>query len=192
MPQPKILVFAGSSRHDSHNKKLARLAARTAQQAGAEVTLLDLATLPMPLYDGDAETETGVPENGMKLKDLLKSHDGFIIASPEYNSSYSALLKNCIDWASRPIPGEPPLGAFTGKYAAIISASPGALGGLRGLYALRTLLSNIMVAVLPDQLAVSAAHEAFDEAGDLRDGKKQAQLTAICKRLVDTLSKLKG
>ena len=188
----RILVFAGASRRDSHNKTLARLAATLTEQAGAQVTLLDLATLPMPLYDGDGESQSGVPENAIKFKDLLKSHDGFLIASPEYNSSYSGLLKNCIDWASRPILGEPPLGAFAGKYAAIISASPGALGGLRGLISLRTLLSNIMVTVLPNQLAVGAAHEAFDENGNLRDPKKLAQLQTVCNRLVTTLTKLKS
>jgi NAD(P)H-dependent FMN reductase len=192
MSQPRILVFAGSARRDSYNKKLARLAAKVTQEAGAQVTLLDFADLPMPLYDGDFETQSGVPENAIKFKDLLKSHDGFIIASPENNSSYSALLKNVIDWASRPIPGEPPLGAFVGKFALLISASPGALGGLRGLISLRTLLSNIQVTVLPDQLAVSAAHEAFDDSGALRDPKKQATLAAVCKRLVDILSRLKS
>ena len=192
MTQPRILVFAGSARRDSHNKKLARLAAKLTEEAGAHVTFLDFADLPMPLYDGDTEAEFGIPDNGMKFKDLLKSHDGFIIASPEHNSSYSSLLKNAIDWASRPIPGEPPLGAFVGKFALLISASPGALGGLRGLITLRTLLSNIQVTVLPDQLAVSSAHDAFDDSGALRDPKKQAILAAACKRLADTLSRLKS
>ncbi len=192
MPQPvRILVFAGSLRSGSHNKKLAQVAASLARNAGADVTLLDLATLPMPFYDGDQETQEGVPENGMKFKDLLKAHDGIIIASPEYNSSYSGVLKNAIDWASRPVPGEPPLGAFVNKFAAIVSASPGALGGLRGLAALRILLENIQVTVLPNQLAVPAVQDAFDEAGNLRDPQKTAQLDRICKRLVQTLEKLK-
>ena len=106
---PKILAFAGSTRTESWNKKLIKIAAAGTRAAGAEVTELDLRDIPLPLYDGDLEHEQGLPPNGRKLKDLMLRHDGFLISSPEYNSSISGVLKNAIDWASRPVPGEKPL-----------------------------------------------------------------------------------
>jgi len=188
----RILAFAGSLRRDSYNKKLARVAAESARRAGAEVTLLDLRDHPLPIYDGDAEAESGVPEVAMQLKRIFHEHDGLLIASPEYNSGYSGVLKNTIDWVSRPVAGEAPLGAFTGKVAGLISASPGALGGLRGLFALRELLQNIQVMVLPELLAVSKAHEAFTAEGGLKETREQQQLERICTRLVQTLAKLRS
>src|SRR5262245_60812982 len=164
---PKILAFAGSTREGSFNKKLVRIAAAGARAAGAEVSTLDLRDLPLPLYDGDLEARDGLPENAKKLKELMVAHQGFLISSPEYNSSVTGVLKNAIDWASRPAPGEPSLVAFTGKAAALMSASPGALGGLRGLVHLRAILSNINVLVLPDQVAVPLAGEAFVDDGTL-------------------------
>src|SRR5688572_20474350 len=124
MPTPHVLAFAGSTRSESFNKQLVRLAAEDARAAGAEVTVIDLRDLPLPLFDEDLETENGLPENAKKLKALLREHDGFLIASPEYNSSISSVLKNAIDWASRPeSDDEPPLVAFRGKVAALMSAS---------------------------------------------------------------------
>jgi chromate reductase, NAD(P)H dehydrogenase (quinone) len=111
-----------------------------------------------------------MPENGTKLKKLFIDHDGLLVASPEYNSSVTAVLKNVIDWVSRPAPGEPPLVAFRGKVATLMSASPGALGGLRGLVHLRSILGNIGVIVLPDQVAVARAHEALRPDGSLAQG----------------------
>jgi NAD(P)H-dependent FMN reductase len=146
----------------------------------------------MPLYDGDLETEQGIPVNGMKLKALLLAHDGLLISAPEYNSSISGVLKNAIDWASRPIPNEQPLACFTGKVATLMSASPGALGGLRGLVTVRSLLSNISVIVLPDQVAVPKAHEAFGPEGKLKDPKQQASIEALGRDLASVLLKLKG
>ena len=122
------------------------------------MTLIDLRDFAMPLYDGDLEEREGLPANARVLKDLMLSHQGFLISSPEYNSSISAVLKNAIDWASRPVTGEAPLACFTGKAAAIMSASPGALGGLRGLVHLRSILGNINVLVLLDQVAVMSAY----------------------------------
>ena len=157
MTSPKILAFAGSTRSGSFNKKLIRLAADDARAAGAEVTLIDLRDFPMPLFDGDLEEKEGLPENAKKLKSLMRANDGFLISSPEYNSSVSGVLKNAIDWASREeTDDEPPLVCFRGKVAALLSASPGGLGGLRGLVILRSILGNIGVIVLPDQLAVSS------------------------------------
>src|ERR1700690_2177036 len=112
---PKILAFAGSTRKESFNKKLVKVAADAARAAGAEVTYLDLKDIPMPLYDGDLETEQGLPENAKKFKAMLLAHDGLLISAPEYNSSISGVLKNAIDWASRPAPGEAPLACFAGK-----------------------------------------------------------------------------
>lgn len=183
---PKILAFAGSTRIDSYNKKLVKIAAAGAKAAGAEVTYIDLRDLPLPLYDEDLEAQEGLPANARTFKDLMISHQGLLIASPEYNSSLTAVLKNAIDWASRPAPNEAPLAAFAGKVASIMSASPGALGGLRGLVHLRSILGNIKVLVLPDQVAVPKAYEAFNADGTLKDPKQQESI----ERLGDGLTKI--
>jgi chromate reductase len=188
---PKILAFAGSTRAGSYNKKLIKVAITGAEAAGAQVTYLDLRDLDLRLYDGDFEDSMGLPPGGRKLKDLLLSHDGIMISSPEYNSSISGVLKNAIDWASRPVPGERPLEAFDGKVAVLMSASPGALGGLRGLATLRSILGNIKVIVLPDQVAVSHAEQAFNEDGTLKDPKRQAQIEGLGRTLATFLAKLK-
>lgn len=190
MAKPKILAFAGSTRADSYNKKLVQVAARGAEVAGAEVTVIDLRDFPMPLYDGDLEDREGMPEFGQKFKDLLIAHQGLLIASPEYNSSISGVLKNAIDWASRPADNEPPLIAFRGKVASLMAASPGGLGGLRGLVTVRSILGNIGVIVLPDQVAVSKAHEAFKEGGGMNDAKQQASIEALGANVTAMLLKL--
>ena len=188
----KILAFAGSTRQDSFNKKVLAIAAEGARNAGAEVTIIDLRDFPMPLYDGDFEKEYGIPENGKKLMNLMIEHDGFLIASPEYNRSVSGVLKNAIDWASRPVKGIPSLKAFDGKVACLMSASDGSLGGLRGLFALRWILENIKVLVLPKQATVPKANEAFDENGKLKDEKLQATIENLGKSLTDIIRKLKS
>ena len=190
MSIPKILAFAGSTRTASYNKQLVRFAAEAARAAGAEVALLDLRDYPLPLDDGDLEDQQGLPENAKKLKAILREHDAFIIASPEYNSSITAVLKNTIDWVSRSeSDDEPALAAYRGKTAALLSASPGALGGLRGLVHLRAILGNIGVIVLPDQVAVPKAHEVFDAAGGLKDERSAGQVTRVAQGLVDFLRK---
>jgi NAD(P)H-dependent FMN reductase len=188
---PKVLAFAGSTRTDSYNKKLARLAALAARAAGAEETYLDLRELPLPLYDGDLEARDGLPANARALKDLLLAHDGFLIAAAEYNSSITGVLKNAIDWASRPVPGEPRLACFTDKVVGLLSASPGALGGLRGLVHVRAILGNINCLVVPDQLAIPRAHEAFGPDGTLKDPKQQQGVEKVAARVVGILKKLK-
>jgi chromate reductase, NAD(P)H dehydrogenase (quinone) len=188
---PKILAFAGSTRTDSYNKKLIKVAIRGAEAAGAEVTYLDLRDLALPLYDGDLEAEH-FPESALKLKEIMFAHDGLMISSPEYNSSISGVLKNAIDWASRPRPNEKPLQAFDGKVAALMSASPGALGGLRGLVTLRSVLGNIRVLVLPDQVAVSKADQAFNDDGTMKDAKQQASIEHLGSALAHTIAKLKA
>lgn len=173
--RPRILAFAGSTRRDSFNHRLVAEAARQAEEAGAEVTLIRLSELDLPLFDEDLEREQGTPAGATRFKELLVAADGLLIASPEYNSSVTAALKNAIDWASRPAEGEAPLVAFRGKVAGLVAASPGALGGLRGLVHIRSILGNIGVIVLPDQAAIGAAHEAFDAEGRLSreaDGKR--------------------
>jgi chromate reductase len=189
---PKILALAGSTREASFNKKLVRIAATGARSAGAEVTIVELRDLGLPLYDGDLETRDGLPPAARKLKDLMLAHQGFMISSPEYNSSISAVLKNAIDWASRPVPGEAPLACFTGKTAAIMSASPGALGGLRGLVHVRSILGNINVLVIPDQVAVMHADKAFADDGKLKDAALHARVEALGAKLAGTLVKLNG
>src|SRR5258708_7225964 len=181
---PRILAFAASTRRESFNKKLVAIAAQGARDAGAEVTLIDLKDFPLPLFDQDLEAEHGMPENGKELKRLFIDHDGLLIASPEYNSSITAVLKNAIDWVSRPAPDEPSLLAFRSKVATLMSASPGALGGLRALVHVRSILGNIGVIVLPDQIAVAKAHEAFKPDGSLVDPKQQAGV----ERLGNTLA----
>src|SRR4051812_26635967 len=124
MSQPKIVAFAGSLRSGSWNKKLIAFAVDAARQAGADVTLVDLRELALPLFDQDIEDASGLPEGARKLKALLRESDGFLIASPEYNSSITGALKNAIDWASRgETDDEPPLVAFRGKAAALMAAS---------------------------------------------------------------------
>jgi len=188
---PRILVFAGSTRAGSFNRKLARAAAAAATAAGAQVTELELQDHPLPLYDGDLEAR-GMPDGVLHLKSVFKDHNALLIASPEYNSGVSGVLKNMIDWVSRPVQGEPSLAAFRNKTAGIVSASTGALGGLRGLSQLRWVLSNINVLVLPEQLAISKAESAFGESGTLVDPAQQAKLAALSGRLVEVTRKLMG
>ncbi len=189
----QILAFAGSARKASFNKQLIGIAASGARDAGAEVTLIDLADLPMPLFDQDLEAEQGMPQNAGAFKNLLIEHDGFLIASPEYNSAPSPLLKNALDWASRSeVDGEKPLLAYTGKFAGILAASPGGLGGLRGLVFLRMLLGNLGVTVLPRQLAVARAFEAFAEDGSLIDASQQRAAINIGRKLVELVDAVKS
>jgi NAD(P)H-dependent FMN reductase len=188
---PRILALAGSSRRDSFNKKLIRIAVGGAREAGADVTLIELEDYPLPLFNQDDEAASGLPANGRKLKDLFLSHQGLLIASPEYNSSITPLLKNTIDWVSRPVEGEPPLACFTDKTAVLMSASPGALGGLRGLVHVRAILGNIGVVVLPATISIPSAAQAFAADGSLADAKKQAQAGQLGAVLAGHLARLR-
>jgi len=190
MSTPRILAFAGSARRDSYNKRLVRIAAEGARAAGADVTVLDLADYPLPLFDEDLEAEHGPPENATKLKQLCFDHDGWLLSCPEYNSSITPLLKNTIDWCSRRADGEQPLQAFRGKGVALMAASPGALGGLRGLVTVRSLLGNLGMLVLPDQLAIAKANEAFADDGTLKEEKPQAGVTGLGEKLANLLQRL--
>ena len=138
----KILAFAGSTRSGSFNKMMVKVAADGARSAGAEVNFIDLRDFPMPIYDGDLEKESGVPEHARRLRELMGEHQGLLIASPENNSTISSVLKNTIDWISRPDGDTPGLVAFKGKVAGIMAASPGKLGGIRGLQHVRNILGS--------------------------------------------------
>ena len=189
MTTPRILVFGGSLRRDSFNQKLAAAAAAGASAAGAEVTVISLRDFPLPVFDSDLESASGMPETARALKQLFLSHHGLIIASPEYNSSVTAALKNAIDWVSRAeSDSEPPGAAFSGKSAILCAASPGALGGLRGLVHLRSILGNLGVTVLPDQIAVGKAHEAFSPDGAMTDPKLAARVQSLGSHLAKLLA----
>jgi chromate reductase, NAD(P)H dehydrogenase (quinone) len=191
MSKPKILAFAGSTRTDSFNKKLVKIAAAGARAAGAEVTVIDLRGYPLPLYDGDIEEKEGVPVNGKKLKELFLAHRGLLISAPEYNSGISGVLKNAIDWVSRPAAeDEPNLACYAGKVAAIMSASPSGFGGMRGLVEVRSILGNIGVLVLPEQATVAKAYEAFNDDGSLKNAKKQKEVEKLGAELAGMLVKL--
>ncbi len=183
----KLLFLAGSARKDSLNKKLALAASKIATELGVEATFIDLADFDMPLYNGDWEEENGLPESAKKLKQIFIAHDGFFIASPEYNSGYSALLKNAIDWISRQeSKDEPGLIAFKGKVAAISAASPGGLGGIRGLVQLRILLGNMGVHLTPSQAALSGAHDSFDDEGNIKNESQAKMVHNVVQEFVET------
>jgi NAD(P)H-dependent FMN reductase len=185
--EPKVLVFAGSTRTGSLHGKLAALAARELRNAGMAVTLADLRDYSMPLYDGDAEAAQGLPPNATRFQELVRDHDALVVASPEYNGSFSALVKNTIDWISRPAAGQPPLAVFRGKPAALVSASPGPGAGRRGLRHLRELLEMIGMQVLPAQVSVARALEAFDESGNLVRPEDQAALRELTEQVVQAV-----
>ncbi len=187
MSQPKILVFAGSIRTGSFNARLAALAVKELALADVEVTRISLLDYPLPIYDGDLETERGVPENAVKLKRLMTVHRGVFIASPEYNASVTSLLKNTLDWISRVREGnEAPLAAFRGRVFALGAASNGSLGGYRSLMALRQILElGCGATVLPEQIAVREAASAFDDNDNLRDERAARLLKTVLARLVE-------
>ncbi len=191
MSKPNILAFAGSLRRESFNKKLVALAARGAEEAGGDVTFVDLADLPMPLFCEDVEAEHGMDPNARTFKEHMIAADGVLLASPEYNGSLSGALKNAIDWASRPEEGEKPLCAFKNKPIQLMSASPGGLGGIRGLIHLHALLGGIQMMVMPQQHCLNQAHSAFDDAGNLKDAKQQEIVLGLGRRLVEVVGKLK-
>lgn len=187
----KILTFAGSAREGSLNKKLAQLGAQLAGKRCTEATYLDIGQHPLPLYDIDYEQNNPFPEGVKHIKELMQNHDGFLIASPEHNSSITATLKNIIDWASRNKDKGTDLSPFTGKVAAIVSTSPGGLGGLRGLVHLRAILSNLGCFVIPNQLAVPSGHQNFAEDGSISNENFQKQFESVIDALVSTSKRFK-
>jgi chromate reductase len=187
MPAPRILVFAGSIRSGSFNARLAALAAKELALTGAEVTRISLEDYPLPIFNGDDEAATGAPDNARNLKQMMAEHHGVFIASPEYNASVTPLLKNTIDWISRVRDrGEPPLAVFKGRPFAIGGASDSPYGAVRSLMALRQVLElGCGALVLPEQITVFHASEAFDEMDNLKDERAAAVLKRVAARLAD-------
>jgi len=173
----KILAFSGSTREDSLNKKLIAEAAGLARQMGAHVNVIDLRDYVSPFYDEDLETKSGMPLKARQLRHLMIQSNVMIIASPEYNSSLSAALKNAIDWASRGETGGASRDAFKGKKFIIVSASPGSGGGVRGLNHLRAIIEDAGGTVLPQQIVVPDAYNAFDQQGHLKNQKLKGDLS---------------
>lgn len=187
---PRVLAFAGSARRGSLNRRLVDFAAGTVREAGVECTVLDLADYPLPLYDADLEAAEGLPPAAAALRERFLEHDALLIAAPEYNSSITPLLKNTLDWVSRGPGGEGDLAPYRGKLAALLAASPGALGGLRGLVTVRSILGNIGVTVIPEQFALARAGEAFDPAGGLADSDAAARVRRVGAALAGWLKRL--
>jgi NAD(P)H-dependent FMN reductase len=192
----RILAFAGSARRDSLNKKLARAARSAAEAAGATATFVDLDDFPMPLYHGDLEAASGMPEKAQALRALFLEHDGLLIASPENNNSVSALLKNTIDWLSRDVGdgkgANSGLAPWKGKVAGLLAASPGAFGGVRHLPHLRQVLAGLGVTVLGAQVVVPRAHEAFAADGSLADERVAKQVRALADAVAGLAARLKA
>ncbi len=186
----RLLAFCGSARRDSINRRLLGLAVAHARSLGAEVTELALTPSLLPLYDGDLEAAEGLPAAARELKAQFAGHDGFLIASPEYNGFFTPLLKNTIDWVSRPLADAPP--PFAGKTAALFAASAGVLGGIRGLPHLRLLLSNLGVTVAPGQMALGRADQAYAADGQLADASQRAMLEKCVADLLRLTTGLKA
>jgi NAD(P)H-dependent FMN reductase len=186
----KILAFAGSLRERSFSKRVLKTAIKGAQRAGAEVTFLDLRDYPVPIYNPDDHERTGFDENALRLQGLLAGHDGLLIASPEYNGSFPAALKNVIDWASRQSDRYQRKDIFPGKVAAIMTTSPGSFGGVRTLAHLRGVLTSVGVLGLPQEIAVSFAADKFAGDGEeMVDERMKGTLEALGASLVETLNK---
>ncbi|WPY00582.1 NAD(P)H-dependent FMN reductase [Candidatus Trichorickettsia mobilis] len=178
--KPKLLFLAGSARKDSVNKMLAHNAFEIAKAAGADVTFINLKDYPLPIYDGDLESKQGLPKKAIALKKIFADHDAIFIASPEYNSSISPLLKNTLDWVSRSNEeNEPANRVYNNKVVALGSASPGGLGGGRGLVPLQMMLSNIGVIILPKKISISKAYDKFNKEGLLINVENYQELTAV-------------
>ena len=193
MSRTRLLAFSGSARRESLNQKLVQVAAAGARSAGADVTVVNLRQLPMPLYDQDLEAAEGLPEHARSFKQLLLDHHGLLIASPEYNGSITPLLKNSIDWASRAEAGDDGHSiAFRAKVAALMSASPGRLGGLRGLVHVRSILHGLGVMVLPKQVTVGQAFQALAEDGSLADPDLRQKVEDLGRQLAQLAARMRA
>jgi chromate reductase, NAD(P)H dehydrogenase (quinone) len=185
--KPKILVFAGSIRTGSFNAKLAALVTAQLHSAGLHVTLANLRDYSMPIYDGDLEASEGLPDGAQRFRELVRAHDVLVIVSPEYNASLTPLLKNTIDWVSRPTPTEPSLAVLRGKTVALLSAAAGMGAGRRVLRYLTEWLAVLGMKVLPAQVNIAKAQEAFDNAGNLVHEQDRAALNHFVDELVQAL-----
>jgi NAD(P)H-dependent FMN reductase len=186
MAAPKILIIPGSLRTGSRNAKLAAAAADAFVQAGVDVTRISLGDFPLPIYDGDLQAKSGVPKNAINIKRMIAAHQGVLLVTPEYNSSVPALVKNSIDWVSRvQDPSESRGQVFRERAFAIASASAGRLGGTRALAALRLILSACHATVIPNQLALSFADDAYDDSDRLKHAPDIEALQALVRQLID-------
>jgi chromate reductase len=192
MRNPKILVIPGSLRTGSYNGRLAALAVKELTLAEADVTHISLEDFPLPIYDADLEAKSGPPANAQRLKELVWAHQGVFIASPEYNASVTPLVKNTIDWISRVrAPGEAPLVVFKNRVFALGAASPGRFGGMRSLMALRQVLEiGCGALVIPEQVAVVNAADAFDDMDNLKSAQLATQLKTVVQRLIEVVRQL--
>ena len=182
MPAIRLLAMPGSARRDSWNRRVLAVLAGGAERAGAQVTLFEPRAAPLPLYDGDLEASDGLPPAAARLQALFAEHDGLLLASPEYNGFFTPLVKNTLDWLSRPLPdgsGRPGTIHVRGKPAGIVSASPGALGGIRSLQHTRQYLSNLGFLVVPAQVGVPRADRAFAADGTLTDERLRRSVEAV-------------
>ena len=191
MPTVKILVIPGSLRTGSINARLAAVVAKEFALAGVDVTRLSLADYPLPIYDGDLEAKSGVPKNALNLKRMLGAHHGVVFVTPEYNSSLPPLLKNAIDWITRVEDGNETQGqVFRERAFAMASASEGKLGGSRCLAALRLILSGCRATVIPNQLALSFADQAYDERERLKHKADSDALRGMVTQLIDVAQQM--
>lgn len=194
MSGPRVLVIAGSARHGSLNRQLAAVAAKELEQAGAAVTPVDLRALALPIYDADIEAQ-GMPEGARTLRRLFAEHEAVVVVSPEYNGFPTPLLINALDWASRPVAEDGlPAGpaAMSGKVAGLLSASPGALGGLRSLLFTRQFLQmNLGMLIVPEQFGLGSADKAFDATGALVDAKAHAAVVKVVQSVLRTAVAMK-
>lgn len=192
----RILAFAGSARRDSLNKKLARAACAAAREAGADATFVDLDDFAMPVYHGDLEAASGLPEKALALREIFLAHDGLLIASPENNNSVTSLLKNTIDWLSRDTGdgqgANSGLAPWKGKVAGLLAASPGAFGGVRHLPHLRQVLAGLGVTVAGMQVPVPMAHKAFAADGTLADERVARQVRALAETVTGLAARLRA
>jgi chromate reductase, NAD(P)H dehydrogenase (quinone) len=180
----RILAFSASVRRGSYNTRLVTAAANGAREAGAEVTLLNLKDYPLPIYDADDEAANGLPENVLKLKQLFHEHDGYMIASPEYNGGFPGLLKNLTEWLSRKVEGGRPFDIWADKPVVAMSASPGALGGNRMMAMLRAHLLHLHMVVIPDVVGVSNAASVLAEDGGVTDDAMRKRIENLGRRVV--------
>jgi NAD(P)H-dependent FMN reductase len=182
----KILVIPGSLRSGSLNAKLAAVLAQELAQSGADVTRISLSDFPLPIYDGDLQAKSGVPQHAINLKRMIGAHHGVLIVTPEYNSSVPALVKNTIDWVSRvQDPHETRGQVFHGRAFALAAASGNRLGGTRALAALRLILTACHAAVIPNQLALSFAEQAYDDMDRLKHPADIDTMRALVRQLID-------
>ncbi len=194
MNSPRIVVMAGSSRREALSRKVAAACVAPLAAAGADVDLVELVDHPAPLYNGDLEVESGLPEGIVRLQRRLAAADGLLVVNPEYNGSITPLLKNALDWCSRPNPADRARSGgavYAGRAAAVVGTSPGALGGMRVLFHVRDILGYLGMQVIPQQLAIGKAGEAVGDDGRLRDPAQREALDKLAQALVDTARRLR-